>query len=266
MIETQDTSTPGARRGGPKTDMVGKALHMLTALGEFPGGASASQLARSTGHPLSTAHRLLQSLVRDAFAEFDPETRRYRLGLRIFQLGQQTSYAQGFAGSAQPVIRRVTEATAEATVVAILDGARQMTVAKVDGPPPFRVTSDPGSHGALHSTAIGKALVAFAAKDSEALIEELDLVRFTDRTITDRAALRREIERVRELGYATQDEENEDGMRALAVPVRSGSGVAVAALGVAAPAFRVSMEGLIAHLDLFRAAADELGSRLPLRA
>ena len=144
--------------------------------------------------------------------DYEPDGRRYHLGLRVFQLGQRVSNHHGFAGTALPILRRVTEETGEATILSVRDGIHHLTVNKVDGPQTFRVTSDPGHLGALHTTSVGKALVAFADDATRArLVDELPLDPLTEHSITDREAFRAEIDLVRRRGYATMDEENELG-------------------------------------------------------
>lgn len=256
-----------------KTDMVGKALSLLVLLGNEPrGGASAADLARSANLPFSTTYRLLGSLTRDGFVDYEPDGRRYHLGgLRVFQLGgQRVSNHHGFAATALPVLQRVTESTHEATILSVRDGNHHLTVNKVDGPPKtFRVTSDPPGHlGALHTTSVGKAIVAFEDEiERKRLLEELPpLDPLTERSITDRDKFREEIEQVRRQGgYAVMDEENEIGMRAVAVPVLNSQGHAFASLATAVPVFRMSMEELIAHVPTLQEAAAELAARLPQR-
>jgi DNA-binding IclR family transcriptional regulator len=249
-----------------RTDMVGKALGLLVLLGDEPRGASAAEISRRAELPFSTTYRLLGSLTRDGFVDYEPEGRRYHLGLRIFQLGQRVSNHHGFAGTAVPVLRRVTEQTGEATILSVRDGHHHLTVSKVDGPQAFRVTSDPGHLGALHTTAVGKALVAFAEdSERERLLEELELESLTGHSITDRELFRAEIEQVRRQGYAVMDEENEIGMRAVAVPLLNAQGQAFASLATAVPVFRLSLEALVAHVPLLQEAAAELSARLPQR-
>ena len=130
---------------GDRTDMVGKALGLLVLLGDEPRGASAAEISRRADLPFSTTYRLLGSLTRDGFVDYEPDGRRYHLGLRIFQLGQRVSHHHGFAGAAMPVLRRVTEQTGEATILSVRDGHHHLTVNKVDGPQMFRVTSDPAT-------------------------------------------------------------------------------------------------------------------------
>ncbi|MET3936792.1 DNA-binding IclR family transcriptional regulator [Arthrobacter sp. OAP107] len=253
-------------KGESRTDMVGKALGLLVLLGDEPRGASAAEISRRADLPFSTTYRLLGSLTRDGFVDYEPDGRRYHLGLRIFQLGQAVSNHHGFAGTALPILRRVTEQTSEATILSVRDGFHHLTVNKVDGPQTFRVTSDPGFLGALHTTSVGKALVAFAEdEDREKLLEELPLEPLTALSITDRDAFRAEIEKVRRQGYAVMDEENELGMRAIAVPVFNSQGTAFASLATAAPVFRISLEAMEALVPLLQAAAVELSARLPQR-
>ena len=255
-----------ARTTRSGTDMVGKALSLLVLLGDEPRGASAADISRRAGLPFSTTYRLLGSLTRDGFVDYEPDGRRYHLGLRIFQLGQRVSNHHGFAGTATPVLRRVTEQTAEATILSVRDGLHHLTVSKVDGPQTFRVTSDPGHLGSLSATAVGKVLVAFAEDAERAqLIADLPLERLTEKSIVDRDAFRAEIEEVRRRGYALMDEENELGMRALAVPLLNAQGYAFASLATAAPVFRLTVEGLEAHVPLLQEAAAELAARLPQR-
>ncbi|WP_458780267.1 IclR family transcriptional regulator [Arthrobacter sp. D3-16] len=260
-----EENSPKAGRSD-RTDMVGKALGLLVLLGDEPRGASAAEISRRAQLPFSTTYRLLGSLTRDGFVDYEAEGRRYHLGLRIFQLGQRVSNHHGFAGTAMPVLRRVTEQTGEATILSVRDGHHHLTVNKVDGPQMFRVTSDPGHLGSLSTTAVGKALVAFADdSEREKLLAELPLEPLTPKSITDRDAFRAEIELIRRRGFAVMDEENETGMRAVAVPLLNDQGHAFASLATAVPVFRLSLEDLEAHVPLLQDAAAELAARLPQR-
>ena len=253
----------------PKTDMVGKALSLLVMLGDAPGATTAADLSRRAELPFSTAYRLLQSLQRAGFVDFDPVGKKYSLGLRVFQLGLYVANSLGFAGTATPVLSRLTEKTQEASILAVQDDDRFRTVAKVEGPSTLRVTSDPGYRGYLHCSAVGKALVAFAPEEErEQLIRSVELVPVAPRTITDRDEFRAELERVRAQGYSLMDEENEVGMRAIAVPVLVDSGpgepgVAIGSIACSAPTVRMTVDDLVSQLPALREAAEELAARLP---
>jgi DNA-binding IclR family transcriptional regulator len=247
-------------------DMVGKALALLTRLGDYPDGAPAAELARQVGFPLSTAHRLLGALVRDGFASFDQDTKRYKLGLRIFQLAQQVLQARGLTGLAKPLLEEVSSVTKEATLLAVRDGERQLYLYSIEGPQQVRVVGEAGKHGPLHCTSQGKVLVAFAEPSvREYLVENLPLDPAGPKSITTRSRFRKEIEEVREHGWAVVDEEHEAGIRAISVPVVGHNGVAVAALATAAPAFRMSIDELVGHLPTLNEAAKALSVLMALQ-
>ena len=245
-----------------KTDMVSKALSLLVLLGDSAEGSTATELAGLAELPFSTTHRLLHSLARQEFVAFDTRSKRYTLGIRVFQLGQRVSNANGIAGSSVPVLRALTEQTREASILGVLDGTSVLTVSKVDGPQAFRVTSDPGTHSPLHATALGKVLVAYS-DDPAALVATLDLYARTDKTITNRREFAADIAAVRERGYGTMREENEVGMQALAAPILAADGRVVGAVAIAAPVFRLPFEQLLELLPALRTAASELSARLP---
>jgi DNA-binding IclR family transcriptional regulator len=243
--------------------MAGKALSLLSLLGEHPHGVIASELARTAGYPLSTAHRLLSTLVRDGYEKFDPSTKRYSLGLRVFQLAQSVSRAHGFGGLATPILDQVSATTREATMLTVLDGERQLYVYCNAGPQQVSVVGEPGKHGPLHCTSQGKVLIAFSAPDiREYLLNRLPLAPLGPNAITDRDALRREIKYVQQAGHAIADEEHEAGIRAVGVPVLDHDNV-VAALATAAPAYRMSVDRLVGHLPTLTEAATALGAVMP---
>jgi DNA-binding IclR family transcriptional regulator len=249
----------------PSRDMVGKALTLLTLLGDYPHGAVASAVARESGFPLSTAHRLLGTLVREGYAKFDPSSRQYTVGLRIFQLAQTVSVAHGFAGMTRPILEGISTLTREATLLAVLDGDRQLYVHTVQGPQQVRVVGEPGTHGPLHCAAVGKVLIAFSPENVRYnLIETLLLDQFTASTMTNRDTFRAEIKLVRSRGYAVADEEHEVGIRAVSVPVIV-NGSVVAAVAIAAPAFRMSVEHLVQYVPQLEEAARDLSTVMALR-
>lgn len=246
-----------------RTDMVGKALSLLTRLGEHPQGAAATTLARESQLPLSTAHRLVGTLVRDGYATFDATTKRYTLGLRIYQLAQSVARAHGWTGMTRSILEEVSATTREATVLAVLDGDHLIYVYSIEGPQQVSVVGEPGKPGPLHCTAVGKVLVAFAPDDvRERLVDRLPLPPHGPRSIVSRAQFREEVDGVRRAGFAVADEEHEAGIRAIAVPVR-GEGAAVAALSTAAPAYRMSVEQLTDHLPTLVRSAEVLAAVMP---
>lgn len=247
------------------TGTVGKALSLLPLVGQHPQGATAAQIAEKVDYPFSTVHRLLTTLVGTKFLTYDSKERRYHLGLPIFQLAQQVAQGRGFQGTATPILEGLTAATGESSLLSVLDRDQQLTVHKVDGPQ-FRTTTDPGDRGPLHTSAVGKVLLAFADPTArQHLLETIELTPRTEHSISSREDLRREIERVRAQGWAGQSEENDIGMTALAVPVLSPAGGLIGAVALAAPLFRTNLKGLEHYLPELRQAAHQLSVQLPSR-
>ena len=249
-----------------KADMVGKALWLLQALGEYPEGVQLAELARRGGFPLSTAHRLAGSLVREGFATFEEPTRRYHLGLKLFALAARVSNAHGFAGAALPILRDLAAATQEAALMSVLEGQHQLYVHYVKGPQQVNVIGEPGRLGPLHNTSMGKVLVAFAPRELRAeLLATLPLDATGPNTITAREKFAEEIDLVRQKGYALADQEHETGIRAVGVPVLGPDGNALAAISIASPTFRMSVEDCIDAVPLLTEAARNLALLLPRR-
>jgi DNA-binding IclR family transcriptional regulator len=146
----------------------------------------------------------------------------------------------------------------------VLDGDDALSVAQVEGRHIVGVGSWTGRRTALHTTANGKALLAFSGR----ALPQGPLERATSRTIISRAALRRELGRVRAQGYATAAGELEDGLNAVAVPVLAADGALRGAISVSAPAYRLDATAFAAVAERCRAAAAHIESRLgrPLRA
>jgi DNA-binding IclR family transcriptional regulator len=249
-----------------KTDMIGKALWLLQTLGDYPQGVQLAELARRGSFPLSTAHRLAASLVREGFATFDESTRRYHLGLKLFALAARVSNAHGFAGAALPVLQDLAAATREAALMSVLEGNNQLYVHYVKGPQQVNVIGEPGRLGPLHNTSMGKVLIAFAPRDLRArLVESLPLDTTGPNTITDREEFAEQIAEVRRQGYAIADQEHETGIRAVGVPVLGADGNALAAISIASPTFRMSVEDCVDVVPQLTEAARKLALLLPAR-
>lgn len=261
MALERDGDTAAPKRGGSGTIL--KGLAMLRSLGDFPHGATAAEVASSSGHPFSTAYRLLGTLVDAGFVEYDARTKTYALGLAVFELGQRVGNARGFTGSAAPVLEELTAKTGESSVLAVLDGAETLTVHTIDGPQ-FRQTTDPGDRGPLHSSAIGKVLLAWMpTEERDALLEKLPLPARTENTVTDVNALRTELDASRAAGWVEQSEQHDIGMNAVGVPVLRRDGTVIASLALAAPVFRADLDSLRTHISALQDAAARLGALLP---
>lgn len=241
-----------------------KGLSILETLGGYPNGVGVSQVARELGLPVSTVHRLLATLVKRGFVSFDPESRRYYLGLRVFELSSRVSLVKGFSEVALPTMRKLARITGESVFMAVREGTELVYIERVEGQSRIQIRGTMGARGPLYCTAQGKAILAFMPEgEREEIIGHIRLERRGPNTITDPEELRKELVQTRERGWAVADEENEQGIRAVGVPLMDGRGRPVAAMSVAAPVFSVSLQDLEKFAPLLSEAAREIELQLP---
>ncbi|PSL06124.1 IclR family transcriptional regulator [Haloactinopolyspora alba] len=244
-----------------KRDMLGKGLHVLTHLGDHPDGVSVSELARETGLPVSTTHRLLATLVADGYAAVDSGTHLYRVALRVFELSQKAAATWG-STRVREELTAMTEETGESALMGAIDGTEFVYLEHVEGPHRVRVKGNLGTRGPLHCTALGKLLLAVQpAGERDRILDELTLTRYTPTTITTMPRLREELHVTAERGYAVTDQEYEPEIRSIAVPVTAaeqlGSTIAVC---LTAPVYRTSLDRLRDWLPVLR----ETGRKIAL--
>ncbi|MFB9836893.1 IclR family transcriptional regulator [Actinoallomurus acaciae] len=218
-----------ARTNAPTGNQaVLRALGVLHCFRDNGAALSASDIARRLNLSSSTAHRLAQTLARAGFLDQDDGTARYRLGPSVVELGLLSYHQRGLqrTGPELDHLAQVTGATAD---LAIRGGTH---VVLVSGGSVRRNDTGIGLRRPLHSTALGKVLLAWARPGEDDLADLGPLRPLTGRTIADLPSLRAEVERVRAVGYAINDGESAEGIRTLAVPLLDRAGHARFALAV----------------------------------
>lgn len=244
---------------------VARALGILENVDGGVRGTGITELSRRLGLGKSTVHRLCATLEHHGYLVRDPGTGRYRLSLRVFQIGSHALDALDLPARAMPALEALGAATEETVHLAVLDGAEVIFIGKVESPRPLRLYSQVGRRCPAHCTAVGKVLLANAGSAQRALVAARPLKRYTPKTITSAPALERELDEVRRRGYAVDEEEFEDGIRCIAAPVRDYRGRVVAALSVSVPAGRLprARTASLAEqvLDTARLVSEALGHR-----
>ncbi|MDH7490329.1 MAG: IclR family transcriptional regulator [Anaerolineae bacterium] len=229
-----------AHRRDPSVQSVERAVAILRSFSRERPERGVSELARELGIHKSTVYRLLATLERHGLVARNPETERYRLGLDLIVLAAQVVEHMDVREIARPHLRELSERCQETVNLAILHEGQVMDLEQFA--PPVRSVKNIGWVGRRmppHCTAAGKVLLAHLPPDKLERFLHLRLERLTPRTITDPNRLREELERVRVQGYATAEEELEDGLNALAAPIYDHTGAVRAAASLAGPAFRI---------------------------
>lgn len=242
---------------------VDRALDLLEALATADGEVSITALASRTGLHVSTVHRLLSTLLRRGYVRQNPETSRYYAGAKLATLAEGRSRYGEMRQVARPILRAITDATRETANLVVLDDATAVYIDTVPSPQVVRLFTAIGNRVPLHATGAGKCLLAALSPEKrEAIVERLDLRAYTPHTIVDRAALRHALEEARERGFAIDDEEYDEGVRCIAVPVGGMGGDAVAALSISAPASRLTRQRCLELLPLLRRNAAEMSGAI----
>jgi IclR family acetate operon transcriptional repressor len=192
----------------------------------------------------------------------------YGLGTRLIELGECAIARLKLSEYAEPHLRTLAEQTGEGAHVTILNGNELLSIAHVEGRWNLQSLTRTGLRTQIHCTAAGKAILAFLSDDAcDDLIARLPLKRNTRRTIVKPAAMKLDLMRVRDAGYAVDDEEFEEGLRCVSAPIFDHRGHVVASLSMAAPVFRLRKERVPQVARLVMAAAqglsDDLGHQRP---
>ena len=226
---------------------------------------SAPEISERLALPRTTVHELVTTLVDRSYLVAVPDRpTRYRLGLRLFQLGGLFAESLDLTREARVVAEQVAAECDETVHVAVLDGTDVVYVAKADSTHPVRMVSAVGRRLPAHCTAVGKALLAALppATVDDRYAGAGALARLTPNSITSRARLRDHLADVRAGGLAYDDRESNDDVRCVAAPVRDHRGVVVAALSISVPTLRWDDERERAWGALVLRSADRLSGLL----
>lgn len=235
---------------------VQRAVSVLEALAETDSGFGTNEVARRTGINPSTVSRILATLASGGLVEHVPENGRYRLGLRLLQLGRAALGSLGLRDLARPHLAELAETTGETATLSVAGEGEAITLDYVPSPSSVRSEATVGRTSAAHATAVGKVFLAHGGR-----LPEGPLTAYTARTITDPAALDSEIHATRERGWAQALGEREDDLNGLAAPVLDHAGQLVGILGLQGPAMRFTPERLEAALPQLQERAALLGQR-----
>jgi DNA-binding IclR family transcriptional regulator len=242
---------------------VAKVLRILEALRDAPSGLQLREVAKQTAVNKSTAHRFLAHLEGAGYLYRD-NAGAYVIGPKLARLGTGFSYDVTLRKISRPVLQQVRETTGETANLAILDGHYVLYVDVIESSHTFRLASEIGSRRSLHCTSLGKAMAAFLPPpDLQDLLTSIKLERQTPKTIVERRKLEKELARIRQRGYAIDDEEAVLGARCVASPILDANGKVVAAISVSGPVTRITNRQISTLARLLKEAAASISKRLP---
>ncbi len=250
-----------------KVQVLDRALAALAILARSSSDCSLAELCPALKLHKSTVHRLMMVLEQHRMVVKNPDTGRYRLGLRLYELGSRAIDGLDLRGRARPYLDRLQDEFGETVFFCILDEGQVFYVEKVESQRSVRTACTVGSRAPAYCTAVGKAMLAELAEvEVNKIVRRWGLKPVTPNTITTASALKVELKAVRSRGYAIDEEEKEEGLRCIGAAVRSHSGKLAAAMSVSGPAFRMTKERVPEIGRALMEAASKLSAELGYQA
>lgn len=245
---------------------VEKALRVVECFFATAQELGVTEIARTMRVNTSTVQRVVNTLCKHGYLRRQLGSRRYQLGLRFLEASGLILQRMDLRPVARPHLLALRDATGETVHLMVLDGDTGVYVDVAESQQTTRVVSVVGSRDELHSSAVGKALLAFLPRQQlDAILARHGLPARTPHTITARAVFRQHLAEVRRKGYAVDDEEGEFGSRCVGAPIFDHTGAVVASVSVAAPVQRLSRRQLPRMAPLVIAAAQKISQDLGRR-
>jgi DNA-binding IclR family transcriptional regulator len=217
-----------------------KVVAILDAFSTSQRSLSLAEISATTGFPRSTAHRLAASMRDAGLLDQDGQRDRYRLGLKLFELGNTVLANMDLHREARPFVDALSQVTGHLVHLAVFDGQQAIVIHRVaadSGTPLTLIEAAP-----VHCTSVGKAILAFQPAAKIDAVVAGGLKRFTDTTIVDGRKLKSELKAIRTRGYSIDEGEHQPGIRCVGAPVHDRAGRVVAGISVSGPARRLKKD------------------------
>jgi DNA-binding IclR family transcriptional regulator len=243
----QSASPNGAATSSRSSEVssVRKALELLGSFSPQKSSWPLSDLARHLHLPKSTVHNLLRTMQSLDFVRQNHETRTYQLGPRAMEVGLAFASSSNILFRARTAMNRLAEKTGETVKVGVLSNGEVLIVAAVESAHQLHTRGDRGTRWPLHSSSLGKAILSSLPSEEVAeIVGNKGLQRFTKNTLTTVHDLERELKRIRQLGYAVDQQENELGVCCVAAPISDTLQGLVGAIGISGPSLRIRDESI----------------------
>ena len=252
-----------SREPYPGTQAVLRAVALLKAFTDEQPELGLTELARAAGLNKTTTYRLLTALECEGMVMRGPGGESYRLGPEAIALGGRALRSNDLRSASRAELEALAHATGETATLEVLTGGQSLILDEVTGQQHLLGAAQfVGTRWPAHATSTGKVLLAHLSDARRKDIVQSPLAKLTPNTITTLAALRDELARVRERGYAAAVDELEVGYTAIGTPVHNHDGVVVAAISLGGPSVRITADRIPGIAKLVIQAAERISKRL----
>jgi DNA-binding IclR family transcriptional regulator len=249
-----------------RSQVLDRTFQILDILSSDGMGQGVTELAEKLQLHKSTTHRLIMVLESSRYVEKDGASGKYRLGSRIIELGLSALSRLDLYQVSRPHLRDLVAVTGETAHIGVMRDGEIVSLLNWESTQTLRTPSTIGTRHPVHCSSLGKAILAFShADDLERFLHKRTFERYTRNTITSHDTFRKELESIRRIGYAIDDEEREDGLRCIGAPVFSSSGDVVAAVSIAGPVFRITRDRTSALASAVMKASETISGSLGYR-
>lgn len=242
---------------------VERAADILELFLHFESELSVKEISEELGLSKSTIHGLIKTLEHRGYLQQNPDNQKYRLGLRLFELGHRISEQLDIAKIAHPVIKKLVDQLKETVHLVVRQQDELIYVEKEDGPHTLRIYSQVGKRAPVHCTSVGKAILAFQEEvEIDRILSSVPLESFTPHTLTDPEEIKKQLAEIREKGYSVDDEEIELGLKCIGAPIFNHNGNVIASISCASPKMRLGDDRLPEVIEGIKKAAAEISQKL----
>jgi DNA-binding IclR family transcriptional regulator len=249
--------SPARTTAGAPISSIGRGIAVLGCFDERRRALSLSELSEKSLLPMSSTHRVVAELVAGGFLVRGSD-RKYRIGTRVWSIGQLAPVSDQLRHRALPTLARLYEETGENITLAVLDRGQALYVDRIGGERSVQTSSRAGGHLPLHTTGVGKVLLAWQTPEAIDKYLSRPLARATPFSIVDPVKLKADLAETKTRGYALTRQESTAGNGSVAVPILRG-GRCVAALGVVAHLTHLDVPRLV---EVLQQAADSIRHEL----
>ncbi|GAB4116521.1 MAG: IclR family transcriptional regulator [Candidatus Caldatribacteriota bacterium] len=225
---------------GKTVNSIDRTLQILQLFSLQKPEWGVSEISRALNLYKSYVHNILFTLLKRGFVTKNPANDKYRLSIKFFELGSIVLENIDLRKIAHPYMEQLSQEFNETVHLGILSEGEVVSIEQEKSNQTLQPQIYIGKRAPLHCTGVGKALLAFLpAEEIDRIIQEKGLKKYTDNTITNTLDLKKELEKIRQFGYALDNMEHEPGVRCIAAPIRDHRGNIVASMSLSGPAFRI---------------------------
>lgn len=250
-------------KSGKRINSVQRALNILDLFDEQQPELGTTDIAAALNLPKSTVSGLVSTLLDNGYLDQNPRNRKYRLGFKLAERAGLLLNQFDLRQIAMPYLEKLRNTCNESINLAIRDDGHVVYIERLHGTNMLSMRSEIGKREYIHSTALGKAILAYLpVEDVSEFLARHTFVKRTPHTITSASVFMNELQKTRQRGYAIDNEENELGGRCVAAPIIDYQGKAVAAISISVPIQRMPSEKVEDFGNLVRQTAREISFKL----